>query len=216
MRTRTFFLIVFLLSVAARVSACPGCKEPVNGAFNWSIYFLLGCILSMIAAACFFVYRVVKRELKKTAQDAESVHTSQGYWTKVTLPLCLGMVAILMIIPSLENESKATNSRAAYLTEEAVRAEILKTGLDTLVVFKSDRCTVCAQMKPVLDEVAAGTDPKVNLVYADAMKSRVLASEYNVDDLPCSVLFRGGKEIGRRAGLTPASGYTGWLKESAK
>ncbi|HYG73920.1 MAG TPA: thioredoxin family protein [Planctomycetota bacterium] len=209
-------LPVLFASLTAGVYACPGCREAAGDAklsFNWSIYFLLVVILSLVGAAMVFLQRIIKKEQAKAALDAENLHIQQSYWKTVTLPVCLAMIVVLMFMGSGEGDASASS---AYVPEKTIREKLKTATFDTLVVFKSDRCSVCAQMTPVLENAQSAYGSRIKFIYADAYKAKGLARELNVDHLPCAVLFRGGKELSRREGLQPESEYQSWLFEAGK
>ena len=57
-------------------------------------------------------------------------------------------------------------------------------------------------LRPILDEIA---DEKADskIVSVDIDENDDLASEYNVNSIPCLVLFKAGKEVKRSIGLIP-------------
>ena len=56
-------------------------------------------------------------------------------------------------------------------------------------------------MKRTLDTMAA-SDPDYKIVSVDIDEEYELAEDYNVASIPCLVVFKGGKEVGRNVGLT--------------
>jgi thiol-disulfide isomerase/thioredoxin len=223
MRAVRYSIILAFLTSSLRVLACPGCKEAIKGsggfwssAFNWSIVFMLVVVFSLIGFVSFKVYGIIKREQAATAADSESVHASNGYWMKVTLPACAVVLGVLMTLGTVGASQSSNAESTKYASTDAVKSELAQAQGELLVTFKSETCSICRQMKPAMDELAAVYASKIRLVNVSTKDSNALAKEYNVDDLPCSVLFHNGKEVARRAGLASKEEMQAWLDERVK
>ncbi len=65
------------------------------------------------------------------------------------------------------------------------------------VDFNATWCGPCRMLSPIMEEIA-----KSNTVYAvDVDLNDELATEFNVNAIPCVILFKDGKEYKRSVGL---------------
>jgi thiol-disulfide isomerase/thioredoxin len=220
MRARFFSTALLIAIASTNVFACPGCKEAINGqggffasGFNWSIVFMLGVFGTLLGTVCYKIFRIIQRETAATSRDPEAVHASGGHWMAITLPICGVGIAVLMIMGSVNAVSKTQDSATS---EQSVKADIAKSRGPLLITFKSESCSICKQMKPVLDNLASEYDSKLNMLYVNAAESKNLVREYNVDDLPCSVFVKEGKEVARLAGLCSEAEFKSWVDERLK
>ena len=75
--------------------------------------------------------------------------------------------------------------------------------LPTVVKFTADWCQPCKQLQPVLDEIAAEQEGKINFVKVDIDASRELADEYEIRSVPTLMMFKNGKLVGQMVGAKP-------------
>lgn len=63
----------------------------------------------------------------------------------------------------------------------------------------------------ILDRVGAGLAPFVELLEIAADRHRTIATRFNVTQYPSFILFKRGKRVAARLGLTSEEHFTGWL-----
>jgi thiol-disulfide isomerase/thioredoxin len=224
MRAVRLSIFLFTASISASALACPGCREAIKGSggfwassFNISIVFMLTVVFSLIGFVSYKVYSVIKKEQARSVADGETVHAAGGYWTKVTLPVCALVLAVLMILGTVGSaQSSGDASASQYASMESVQSDIAKGQGDLLLTFKSDTCSICLQMKPEMESIARDYGSKVKMVSVNTKTSQPLVKQYNVDNLPCSVLIHNGKEAGRIEGLATEQELRAWLDERVK
>lgn len=92
------------------------------------------------------------------------------------------------------------------LTKNNFNSEVLESKVPVLVDFWAPWCMPCRMMAPVLEEfeMAHGGEVKVGKVNVD--EEPELAREFNVDGIPCFILFKNGKPARQTVGYQPASG----------
>lgn len=76
---------------------------------------------------------------------------------------------------------------------------VLKAEGLVLVDFNADWCGPCQMMKTVVE--AFGEENGVKVVSVNVDSEEALADSYGVSTIPCMVLFRDGKEVGREIGV---------------
>ncbi|MBQ8995089.1 MAG: thioredoxin [Oscillospiraceae bacterium] len=89
--------------------------------------------------------------------------------------------------------------------------EVLKADKPVLVDFNADWCGPCQMLKPTLHELADASDA-YKIVSVNVDDESELAEEYDVFSIPCLVLFKDGKEAGRKVGAQPRPVLEAFLK----
>jgi thioredoxin 1 len=84
-------------------------------------------------------------------------------------------------------------------SEAPLRAD----GRTTLMDFYADWCGPCRMMKPVVHELSEELRGKVNVMEINVDASPDLSRQFNVQGIPCFIVTRDGREVGRQVGVTP-------------
>ena len=97
------------------------------------------------------------------------------------------------------------NDTEAEITEEEFN-EIINNGHELVVVnFFAEWCMPCLMISPIIDELSELDSMKqVKFTKINVDDNQSLAQKYQVSSLPCLVIFKDGKEVGRIIGAQPA------------
>ena len=106
------------------------------------------------------------------------------------------------------------SSKIQILNEIDFDSVVLESRGRVLVDFTAAWCGPCKAQSAILDRVAAGS-AQVLIVAVDVDECPELARRFGVRGMPTLVAFDGGKEIGRRHGLTNEQGVRSLLSTSA-
>ena len=82
--------------------------------------------------------------------------------------------------------------------------EIIKQDKPTLVDFFASWCGPCKMMSPVLEDVKKHVGDKVAIIKIDVDISPQVVSAYEVHGVPTLILFKNGKPVWRKSGVTPS------------
>lgn len=74
-----------------------------------------------------------------------------------------------------------------------------------LVDFGSRYCGACKQLIPVLDSLEKKQDLKAKIIRIEAYDNTELLKDLKINQLPTLVLYQGGKQIWKKAGLSSAA-----------
>jgi thioredoxin 1 len=76
--------------------------------------------------------------------------------------------------------------------------------LITFIELGADKCIPCKAMQPIMKEIAAEYEGKVQVVFYDVWKDPEPARKYGIQLIPTQVFIdRKGKEVFRHVGLFP-------------
>lgn len=92
------------------------------------------------------------------------------------------------------------------------QAMVLEKRGPVLVDFTADWCGPCKALAPVVARIAEETSGRVAVGSVNADDNPGLSARYNVRGLPTLIVFRDGKEIARRVGLTNDAGVRALLE----
>jgi len=93
--------------------------------------------------------------------------------------------------------------KAMAVTEDTFGEMVLKADLPTLVDFWAVWCGPCKMIAPVLDEIAAEYDGKLQVVKLDVDSNGATAMQYGVMGIPTLILFKKGQPVERIVGYMP-------------
>ena len=82
-----------------------------------------------------------------------------------------------------------------------------------LVDFNATWCGPCRMLHPILDELEA-KNPDVKFVGVDVDDESDVAEMFNVSSIPCVVMLKDGKEVGRSVGFKPANMMQSFIDEN--
>jgi peptidylprolyl isomerase len=92
--------------------------------------------------------------------------------------------------------------------------QALTSGKPTLAEFGSSSCVPCKQMKPILEELKAEYEGKLNVVIVEVYEQRELTQQYSIMAIPTQIIFdSSGKEVTRHMGFWDKEDIIAQLKE---
>ena len=73
-----------------------------------------------------------------------------------------------------------------------------------VVDFFADWCAPCKMMQPVLIEVKDIVGPSATILKMNVDKNKFYAEKYGIQSIPTLIIFKNGKVIWRKSGVTTA------------
>lgn len=99
---------------------------------------------------------------------------------------------------------------------DAFARAVANAPVPVLVDFWAGWCAPCKMAAPVIAEIAHRNAGKLLVLKVDTDADQRTAGAYQIQSIPAFVLFQGGKEIGRRAGLSSRAELEGWIQRTAR
>jgi thioredoxin 1 len=80
--------------------------------------------------------------------------------------------------------------------------EVLRSEVPYLLEFSATWCSPCRALEPILEAVAGELQGQLRVGKVDIDGAPAVAARYGVRGAPTVIVFRDGKEAGRKLGLT--------------
>lgn len=108
----------------------------------------------------------------------------------------------------------ARKDGAIHIGADAFEQEVLRATEPVLVDFFATWCGPCRALAPALDELAIDLAGKTKVVKVDVDQAPDLANRYGISSIPCLVVFKGGREVGRLVGALPKRRIAGAIESA--
>jgi thioredoxin 2 len=84
-------------------------------------------------------------------------------------------------------------------------AAVSNATVPVLIDFWASWCGPCHMMAPEIDKVATRTAGRALILKVDTDANAELSARYGIRSIPTVMIFQGGKEVQRSAGVQPAA-----------
>ena len=102
------------------------------------------------------------------------------------------------------------------ISDSDFETQVLKSDIPVLVDFWAEWCGPCKSLAPVLEALSKELEAKVLITKINIDKNPHTPTQYAIQTLPTMVLFKSGKEVGRKIGAVPKRSIMNWIDEAIK
>jgi thioredoxin 1 len=99
------------------------------------------------------------------------------------------------------------------VTDATFEAQALKSTLPVLVDFWAEWCGPCKMIAPILEEVAAAYQGRVQIMKLNVDENNETPSKYGVRGIPTLILFKEGNIAATKVGALSKSQLSAFLDE---
>ena len=87
------------------------------------------------------------------------------------------------------------------INESVFTKEVLESENAVLVDFWAPWCGPCRMMAPILESIVPKVSP-IKVLKVNTDENQALAAQYDIQGIPCLIVFKDGKEVERLVGFT--------------
>lgn len=97
------------------------------------------------------------------------------------------------------------NASIKHVTDATFETDVLQSARPVLVDYWAEWCGPCKMIAPVLDEVSASYDGKLQIAKMDVDENREIPARYGIRGIPTLMLFKNGQLAATKVGALSKS-----------
>ena len=105
-------------------------------------------------------------------------------------------------------------SNLKNLNENEFSTEVLNSELPVIVDFWAEWCAPCKMLTPILEELSNEMNSSVSFVKVNLDENQDLAMKYSIRSIPSLLIFKEGKHVDTKVGLSSKEDLESWISEN--
>jgi thioredoxin 2 len=102
--------------------------------------------------------------------------------------------------------------RPIVLTDRTFDRHLTRSEVPLVVDFWAPWCAPCKMMAPFFEQAASELEPHAQLVKVNTDENPMLAQRYQINSIPTTAVFKGGREAARQPGAMNLQQLLQWIR----
>ena len=100
-----------------------------------------------------------------------------------------------------------------HISDASFDADVLQSGTPVIVDFWAEWCGPCKMIAPILDEVAAAYQGKLQVAKMNVDENRDVPAKFGIRGIPTLMVFKGGQLAATKVGAMSKAQLTAFIDQ---